>query len=53
MKKVYLKVSYNDKDKIKNIGGKWDLELKLWYVSQNIYSQNEDYIISFCSVVKI
>ena len=53
MKKIYLKVSYNDKDKIKNIGGKWVSELKLWYVSQNIYSQNEDYITSFCSSIDV
>jgi hypothetical protein len=50
MKKVYLNVSYNDKDKIKNIGGKWDLELRLWYVSKQIYSKNEDFITSFSSV---
>jgi hypothetical protein len=50
MKKVYLNVSYNDKDKIKNIGGKWDLELRLWYVSKQIYSKNEYFITSFSSV---
>jgi hypothetical protein len=46
---VYLKVHYNDKDKIKNIGGKFDTIKKLWYIRRKLYSQHEDYIKSFCS----
>jgi hypothetical protein len=50
--RIYLNVYYSDKDKIKDIGGKWDAERKLWYVSQNIYLKNEDFISSFCALYK-
>ena len=51
--RIYLKVSYDDKDKIKNIGGKWDLEQKCWYISKTLYSKNESFINSFCSISTI
>ena len=49
--RIYLNVYYADKEKIKDIGGKWDVERKLWYVSPDIYSTNEDYITSFCTKI--
>jgi len=50
--RIYLNISYNDREELKNIGGKWDAERKLWYVSQNIYLKNEDFINSFCALYK-
>jgi hypothetical protein len=44
----YLNVPFADKGKIKNIGGKWDPNKKLWFVTYKIYSQNEDFIKTFC-----
>lgn len=32
---TYLKVSYAEKDKVKSIGAKWDVDNKKWYVPYN------------------
>ena len=33
-----LKVPFNEKDKAKALGAKWNAELKLWYVPQGVDS---------------
>jgi hypothetical protein len=35
--RIYLNVYYVDREKIKDIVGKWDDERKLWYISPHIY----------------
>jgi Domain of unknown function (DUF5710) len=42
--KVYLNVDFSKKDLIKELGGKWDTEYKLWYISQKKYDKHEKYI---------
>jgi len=41
---VYLNVKYAQKDDIKDIGGRWDKNNKLWYISVSKYYKNKDYI---------
>lgn len=38
-KKVYLNVSFNDKDKAKALGAKWDVEQKSWYAPNETYTE--------------
>ena len=33
--RIYYDVKYSEKDKFKNLGGKWNPELKKWYVVDN------------------
>jgi ATP-dependent exoDNAse (exonuclease V) beta subunit len=33
--RIYLNVSYNDKDKLKEKGGRFDSEIKKWYIMSN------------------
>lgn len=44
---VYFKINFSKKDLIKNLGGKWNNEHKLWYIKKSIYINNKDYIDSF------
>ena len=30
--KIYLNVSYHEKDKVKALGGRWDPKKKKWYI---------------------
>lgn len=34
MRKIYLEVNFKDKDKVKNLGAKWDGELKRWFITE-------------------
>lgn len=34
MRKIYLEVSFENKDKVKNLGAKWDKENKKWYITE-------------------
>lgn len=43
LKRIYLSVSYNEKDIIKKMGGNWDIKKKKWFVYNN--NSNIDYII--------
>lgn len=43
-KPVYLHVSYQKKQMIKDLGGVWNAGLCLWYVANSIYMKHEDYI---------
>lgn len=36
LKKIYLKVSFAEKDLVKNEGGRWDNEQKKWYFLSNM-----------------
>ena len=36
--KIYLQVSYNNKDIAKKLGAKWDVNKKLWYSPDNTYT---------------
>ena len=44
---IYFKINFSKKDLIKNLGGKWNNEHKLWYIKKSIYIDNKDYIDSF------
>ena len=35
IKKIYLEVPYSRKEEIKQLGGKWDLTNKKWYIYEN------------------
>lgn len=43
-KYVYLKIDFSNKDMIKEYGGKWNKEQKLWYITKSIYNKNKKYI---------
>ncbi len=38
--KVYLYSNFSDKDDIKSAGGRWDPEIKKWYVSRDTYERD-------------
>jgi len=44
---VYLNVEFSKKDMIKEYGGKWNKENKLWYVTKSVYNKNKTYIDEF------
>jgi exodeoxyribonuclease VII large subunit len=33
---TYLSCTFNDKDECKSLGGKWDPNMKKWYVPQGV-----------------
>jgi ribonuclease HI len=35
IKKIHIKVAFQDKDKVKKLGGRWDPEAKSWYYTSN------------------
>ncbi len=39
--KVYLNIPYNEKDKIKALGAKWDPERKKWYYTESTENQKK------------
>lgn len=41
---VYFKIDFSKKDLIKEYGGKWNQDEKLWYITKNIYNKNKKYI---------
>ena len=41
--KIYLKVSFNDKDEVKTLGANWDNKYKMWFINKN--HKNKDIII--------
>ena len=38
--KIYINVSYDDKDEAKELGCKWDPNKKSWYYTENNSSKN-------------
>ena len=44
---VYLNVEFSKKDLIKEYGGKWNKENKLWYITKSVYNKNKTYIDEF------
>ena len=46
-KYVYLKIDFSKKDMIKEYGGKWKADHKLWYITKTIYNKNKNYIDEF------
>jgi uncharacterized protein YkuJ len=44
---VYLKIDFSKKEVIKEYGGKWNKEHKLWFITKNIYNKNKNYIDKF------
>ncbi len=43
-KKIYIKVSYDDKDEAKSLGCRWDPEKKSWYYLENLNQYKIDKI---------
>jgi hypothetical protein len=43
-KNVYLNVDFSKKEMIKQFGGKWNKEDKLWFIKKSIYTKNKNYI---------
>ena len=41
--KIYLNVPFSKKDEIKNLGGRWDITLKKWYIFDN--NEDKEYIL--------
>jgi hypothetical protein len=39
---IYLNIDFSKKDIIKNLGGKWNKEYKLWYISYDKYKKHEN-----------
>lgn len=35
IKKIHIKVAFQDKDRVKKLGGRWDPEAKSWYYTSN------------------
>jgi len=44
---IYLNIEFSKKDMIKELGGKWNKEHKLWYISNSIFKKKEKYINEF------
>ena len=44
---VYLNVDFSKKDLIKKLGGMWNKEHKLWYISDDKYYKKQNYIDEF------
>lgn len=44
-KKIYINVSFNDKDYAKSLGSKWDPDKKSWYIFDNLSKDNMDKIL--------
>lgn len=42
--KIYLNVSYHEKDKVKALGGRWDPKKKKWYIFDD-NNENKSYIL--------
>jgi ribonuclease HI len=40
IKKIYLEVPYSRKEEIKQLGGKWDPNIKKWYIYENNPNKN-------------
>ncbi|KKD60778.1 DNA/RNA helicase [Grimontia sp. AD028] len=40
--KVYVKCSFNEKEALKAIGGKWDNDKRMWFVPRELYLSNPD-----------
>lgn len=47
IKYVYLKIDFSKKGMIKEYGGKWNKEHKLWYITKNIYNKNKNFFDTF------
>lgn len=45
-KRLYLKVSYDEKDAAKNLGAKWDHKKKKWYIASNIDNNTKETILN-------
>lgn len=42
--KVFINISYNNKEEAKKLGAKWDLNKKSWYYDNNISEENKEKI---------
>jgi hypothetical protein len=38
-KRIYLYISYNEKDEAKKLGAKWDSDIKKWYAPDTSYKE--------------
>ncbi len=48
--KIYLKVTYEQKDDAKLLGAKWDFKKKKWYIDKNVTSENKKKLIELYSL---
>lgn len=49
--KVYLQVSFKEKDNAKSLGAKWCPEKKLWYYNKNIDKDNEKKLLELYKII--
>lgn len=49
--RIYLSVKYKDKEKIKKMGGLWDVELKKWYILQT--NDKKDQILNKYKIIQM
>lgn len=49
-RKIYLNVSYNEKDDAKSYGAKWDFKKKKWYINENHEQIRKTYLINKYSI---
>ena len=38
--KLYIKCGYHVKDEVKKLGGKWDNDIKMWYITKYVSEEN-------------
>ena len=48
--KIYLKVSYEEKDDAKLLGAKWDFKKKKWFIDKNVTIENKKKLIELYSL---
>ena len=48
--KIYLKVSYEEKDDAKLLGAKWDFKKKKWFIDKNVTNENKKKLIELYSL---
>ena len=49
--RLYIKVPYNEKDEVKNLGAHWDIDKKLWYCNDTTSIDNINTISSKWSII--
>lgn len=49
--RIYLRCEYKDKDDLKRMGGRWDAEMKLWYIDK--YNENKNSILNKYRVIDL
>ena len=48
--KIYLKVSYEEKDDAKLLGAKWDFKKKKWFIDKYVTTENKKKLIELYSL---